>query len=275
MRVLICLLAAACASVPGQTNDAELARQVNNPVARMISVPIQSEWYFGVGPNRDTVYALQFKPVVPFTLNSKWNILTRYILPVAHVPDLFGGVDFLPANQPTIAATGNGDLTVTAWLTPSNMPRAGRAQILYGIGTALMAPTASSSSLGTGKWNGGPSMLAGYMRGRMIAGALVQNIWSFAGASDRAPVNQFMVQPFWSYRLNRGWSVVVSPPITSNWRASSDRWTVPLGAGFAKLVRFGQMPVTLGAEAMHYSIRPAGNGPRWTFRLNAKFIVPR
>jgi hypothetical protein len=109
----------------------------------------------------------------------------------------------------------------------------------------------------------------------MIMGSLVQQVWSFAGDAERSRVSHFMLQPFWSYRLNRGWSIVISPPMSMNRTVNTDRWSVPLGAGFSKLVRFGEMPVGLGAEALHYTVRPAGNGPRWTLRLNAKFVLPR
>jgi hypothetical protein len=271
---LVFLTALAVSAQTSEQGTAELTTQMNNPVAAMISVPIQNEFYLGVGPNRSTVYATQFKPVVPFAITPKWNLLTRYILPIAYVPDLFGGVDFLPQNRSSGSTFGNGDLTFTSWLTPSRMPEVAGGRVLIAAGTALMLPTATSASLGTGRWNGGPSAVAGYMKGRYIAGSLVQNVWSFAGPEERQRVNQFMVQPFWSYRLEKGWSVLVSPPITANWRGE-DRWTVPISFGVSKLVRFSGKPVTFGVEAAHYTVRTSASGPRWALRFNTKFVLPR
>ncbi len=61
---------------------AALAKAAQNPVADMISFPMQNNTNFGVGPNQRVQDVLNFQPVIPFHLNAKWNLITRTILPV-------------------------------------------------------------------------------------------------------------------------------------------------------------------------------------------------
>src|SRR5215831_8035578 len=61
---------------PGSNEEmAEIAKKLNNPVASLISIPLQNNFDFGGGPNDDGFeYKLNFQPVVPITLNSNWNV---------------------------------------------------------------------------------------------------------------------------------------------------------------------------------------------------------
>src|SRR5215831_7471554 len=70
---------------PATSDAAELAKKLSNPVAAMISVPFQSNFDFGLGPNEDGFrYTLNFQPVIPITLTPNWNLISRNILPVIH-----------------------------------------------------------------------------------------------------------------------------------------------------------------------------------------------
>jgi len=61
----------------------ELAKKLSNPVAALISVPLQYNYDHEIGPNRDgTRRTLNVQPVVPFALNQDWNLISRTILPI-------------------------------------------------------------------------------------------------------------------------------------------------------------------------------------------------
>ena len=65
-------------------NEGELAKKLQNPVANLISVRLQSNWDFGIGPADALRYTLNVQPVIPFSLTSNWNFITRTIMPVIH-----------------------------------------------------------------------------------------------------------------------------------------------------------------------------------------------
>src|SRR5438093_10065511 len=63
---------------------AELAKKLQNPVASLIQVPIQNNWDFGIGSATAMRYTANVQPVVPFSLNDDWNLVTRTIVPVIY-----------------------------------------------------------------------------------------------------------------------------------------------------------------------------------------------
>src|SRR5258706_15923306 len=86
VAVLAVLMSAAPRASRAEDDANELAKKLNNPVASLISVPLQSNWHFGIGPDDATQYLLNIQPVFPATLNPKWNAITRVILPVLDTP---------------------------------------------------------------------------------------------------------------------------------------------------------------------------------------------
>jgi hypothetical protein len=220
------------ACVPGLAEaqgDTELAKKTQNPVADLISVPFQNNINFGVGPNDDVQYILNVQPVIPFRLTEDWNLISRTIAPLIYQPELAPGVGDV---------FGLGDIQQSLFFSPAKP-----GKLIWGVGPILQFPTATDDSLGQGKWGAGPTAVALTVHGPWVLGALVNNVWSFAGDSDRRDVNQMLIQPFVNYNLPDAWYVVTAPIITADWEAESDdRWTVPLGAGVGKIVRLGKLP---------------------------------
>src|SRR3954454_21439019 len=66
-----------------------LAKQAQNPIADLISVPFQDNVDFGVGARGRTQNVLNFQPVIPFKIGGGWNLITRTITPVIHQPSLY------------------------------------------------------------------------------------------------------------------------------------------------------------------------------------------
>ena len=106
-------------------------------------------------------------------------------------------------------------------------------------------------------------------------GVLLRQLWSFAGPSDRRSVSQFLVEPFVNYNLPEGWYLISDMVITANWNASSSqRWTVPLGGGVGKLMKFGNQPVNIRAEA-YYNVERPDLAPDWQWGFTVQFIFPK
>ena len=61
---------------------AELAKKLQNPVASLISVPVQNNWDFGIGPADAMKYTANIQPVIPISISKDWNLIVRTIMPV-------------------------------------------------------------------------------------------------------------------------------------------------------------------------------------------------
>jgi hypothetical protein len=244
----------------GGESNTELAKKVQNPVADLISVPLQSNFNFGTGEKEAMVYVLNIQPVIPIKLTEDWNLITRTIMPVVYQPSLFPGSE---------SAWGLGDLNPTLFLSPAK-PGA----LIWGVGPTFTFPTATDPKLGSGKWSAGPAAVALTMQGPWVLGALANQQWSFAGWGDR-DVSQLLIQPFINYNLPDGWYLTSSPIITANWKADSgDKWTVPVGAGVGKLFRLGKLPVNIQLQAL-YNVEKPKDASDWQLRFQVQFLFSK
>src|SRR6266496_4573952 len=84
------LSAAAQEAAPDQA--AELAKKLANPVASLISVPLQSNFDFRIGQSDEGWrYTLNIQPVIPISIGRDWNLIVRTIIPYIHQEDVFKG----------------------------------------------------------------------------------------------------------------------------------------------------------------------------------------
>ena len=82
---VVALSATALYCSPSYADDApDLAKLVQNPIAKVISLPFQDNLTFGVGPDHDPQNVLNIQTVLPLRLNDDWNVITRTIIPVVY-----------------------------------------------------------------------------------------------------------------------------------------------------------------------------------------------
>ena len=74
--------------VLSHADEEELAKQTQNPLADLISVPFQNNIGFNLGPHDRTQNVLNIQPIIPFNLTDNWNLITRTIVPVIYQPDV-------------------------------------------------------------------------------------------------------------------------------------------------------------------------------------------
>jgi hypothetical protein len=239
----------------------EVAKQAQNPIANVISVPLENDFYPHTGIDKDDSYVLEMKPVVPFKLGNDWNLITRTIIPIVQVPDL----------SPTIQGTsGLGDIQASFFFSPAKV-----GKVIWGAGPVISLPTATEDILGTKKTSIGPTAVALTIQGHWLFGTLVQNLFSVAGPRERPDVNQMLMQPFVNYNLRHGWYLTSSPIITANWEVSgNNRWTVPVGGGVGRIVHFGKIPVSTYAQVFRNVQRPDGT-TSWSTRFQMQFLFPK
>ena len=243
--------------------QSELAKQTQNPLASLISLPFQNNTNFGIGPDEDeTQNILNIQPVWPISISENWNLITRTIAPIVSQSDFFTGGDG--------RVNGLGDITFTAFLSPKE----GSPNFTWGIGPVFEFPTSTDSTLGPMKWGAGLSIVGLVQPGHWVIGSLLSNIWSFAGAGDQ-DVNLFTWQYFINYNLPKGWYLTSAPIITANWEAESgNQWTVPFGGGFGKVFNIGKQPLN-GQMQAFYNVEKPEFGPNWQLRVQLQFLFPK
>ncbi len=245
-----------------EANNKELTKAAQNPIADLISVPFQNNTNFGMGPHDRTQNILNIQPVIPFNFG-EWNLITRTIAPLINQPD---------TTQSSGSTFGLGDINTTLFLSP-----AAPGKLMWGLGPIISFPTATDEKLGSEKWGIGPSVVVLAMPGQWVMGCLVNNVWSFAGDSNRDNVNQMTLQYFINYNFKAGWYLSSAPIITANWEADSDdQWLVPFGMGAGKIVKIGKLPLNISLSGYYNAIHP-DNVPYadWTLRFQVQFLFPK
>ena len=258
--MFVALVLVAFAASAAEQSEEELAKAAQNPIANMISLPFQNNTNFNLGPNNKTQNILNIQPVIPFSLGTNWNLITRTIMPVISQPGFAPGQD---------TQFGLGDMLLSAFLSPAKS-----GEFIWGVGPIVQLPTHTDDRLGSTEWGLGPTAVALRMDGPWVYGALVNNVWSLGG-SDQKKYNNFLVQPFVNYNFGKTGTYLISAPIaTANWRTGD--WVVPVGGGAGQIFKIlGKQPVNVTLQAYYNVVNPDAIGPEWSTRLQLQFLFPK
>ena len=269
-------------------DQAALAKAAQNPIASMISIPIQwnatpgTQWApNSVDPDakHDKVMnVVNVQPVFPFKLSEEWTLVTRTIVPFLSVPfadpefGLNQGGESYVVRWNEESNVGVGDINPTGFFEPTM-----KGNFTVGFGPTLSAPV-SNAPISTGKWAAGPAVVVVYTNGPWVVGGLANNMWSFAGDDDRDEVNKMLIQPFINYNLPKGWYVSFSPIITADWENEDNGWTIPVGAGVGRVFTLGKQPINVSLHAYYNAVKPEIGGEEllgdWTIRTQVQFLIP-
>jgi hypothetical protein len=251
-----------CASVQAQEKPADaqaLADKLSNPVASLISVPLQNNIDYGIGTYNGSKYTLNIQPVIPISLNEKINLITRYIVPVVDQHDISGEGQ---------SEFGLSDATISAFFSP----KAAKNGLIWGAGPAFLVPIGTDDFLSTRKWAIGPTALVLKQAKGLTYGFLANQLWSFAGDENRNDVNQLFLQPFFAKNFKSGAGLGLNAEITFNWEAGTTMAFInPIVTGVTKL---GNQIISLGVGP-RIPFGPTETKPNFGLRGLLTFVFPK
>ena len=248
-----------CAQEPSQTDLRKLAR---NPFADVIKLPLVPDIYFDTGPYHRTAGDVQIQPLIPFQISKKWLLVPRLVATAVN----YGP----PSTQVGSGKLGTGDTVFTLFFTPAHVGR-----LIWGVGPALLIPTATDIVLGAGKWGLGPSFVVLSQPKWGSTGILLQNVWSLPGSIKRGPVDQMQLQPMFSYNLAHDWYLTTSPTIAADWtQVFGQRWLVPIGGGAGRTFKLGRQPVDANLTLYRNVIRPEYQA-KWQLSVQITLLITK
>ncbi len=240
----------------------DLAKQTQNPVADLISVPFQFNTFLETGPEARTQNTLLIEPVIPFHLNDEWNFIARPIITL---------IDSAPMMPDQARNFGMGNLEFEGFFTPKTKVF---GDWTIGVGPTLQFPTNTGpdNRYGSDNWSAGPALLLMQSKGPWVFGGLLTQLWSYHGNDPE--VNETSFQPFINYNMKDGWYLHSDPIISANWSAdSSQQWTIPIGGGIGRVAKIGEMPVNFRV-ASYYNIESPRTGADWQVQFQIQFLFP-
>ncbi|MBM9604131.1 hypothetical protein [Desulfopila inferna] len=257
------IMAPACLSAASDAEQqAELAKKLANPIASLISVPIQANYDENIGPDDDgSQWRINIQPVIPFSMGENWNLITRTIVPVVDQNDI-------PVSGQ--GETGLGDIVASQFFSPKDATSRGW---IWGVGPVWLLPTATEDALGSEKFGLGPTGVMLKQNGPWTYGGLVNHIWSVAGDDDRVDINATFMQPFLAYVTPTQTTFGLNTEATYDWEG--EEWSVPINLTVAQLLKLGKLPVQLMAGIRYWAESPDGGADDLGVRLQLTFLFPK
>lgn len=247
---------------PAFAQDDNLAKKLANPIASLISVPIQANYDDNLGVNDNgSVWRINVQPVIPMSISQNWNLISRTILPVITQ-------DNIPVNG--AGESGIGDITQSFFFSPKQPTSNG---VIWGVGPVLLLNTASNDALGSKKWGAGPTGVALKQVGPWTYGMLANHIESFSSANNRPGVSATFMQPFLAYITQTKTTFSVNSESTYNWK--TEDWAVPINFNVSQLLKVGSQILQVGGGLRYWAdstdFGPEGLGAR----LQVTFLFPK
>src|SRR5215469_14996582 len=253
----------AAESSDGEESASELNRKLTNPVSDLWSISNQFNNFKLANGHWNNNW--NFQPVLPVSLTKDWNLITRPLMPFYNI------VPHETAPGQFERAAGLGDLAVVELLSPAHS-----GNWVLGAGPTFIFPTATSEFTGQGKWQAGPSVVAGYPTKKFFLGVFPQQWWSIGGQHGRVDTNQLNLQPIAALFFGDGWDVFYSGNILANWKApSGDIWTVPIGLGVGKVVKLGRLPIKFTLSVQYMPVHPHISGQEWDVQVQITPVLPK
>ncbi|OMP77557.1 transporter [[Flexibacter] sp. ATCC 35208] len=247
-------------SVSGQSETEDLAKKLANPIASLISLPLQNNIDYGIGSFKGSRYTLNIQPVIPLSLSQSINLITRVIVPVVSQYNISG----MGAHE-----SGLSDIVASAFFSPKKLKNG----FTWGAGPVLLFPTGTNDFLTANKFGIGPTVVALKQSGGLTYGSLINQIWSLARNDERPNINQMFVNPFISFNWKSGAGLTAQLEWTQNWTENST--TLYFEPMFSGLTSFGSQKVSLSIGPRINLAAPEGTESKFGIRAGMALLFPK
>ncbi|PHS32859.1 MAG: hypothetical protein COA92_05805 [Sulfurovum sp.] len=249
-------------TMANEISKEDMAIQLANPIAALISLPMQLNYDRGfqnTSGNDSNKWTLNIQPVIPISISDDWNLISRTIVPIVRTDNL-----------PLGSGTHNniGDIVQSTFFSPKAPTESGW---IWGAGPVFLIPSGSDISAET--WGVGPTVVALKQDGALTYGMLANHIWSTGGGFD---ISNTFVQPFFTYTTPSAMSVSLMTETTYNWEASDgNEWTVPLFMMVTQVGKIGNQLISYGAGIKYYAQSPDSGPQGWGARFVFTMMFPK
>lgn len=256
------LFAASLASeAPAQSTDAaNLSKQLSNPLASLISVPIKLDYNSGFGADNGDQMVMTVQPVIPFSISENWNVISRTIAPIVFQDDIVPGAGH---------QSGFGNITQSLFFSPKAPTEGG---VIWGVGPIFQIPTAADR-IAPSDWGVGITGVVLKQKGGLTFGGLASHLASVSGGSFGDQFEATYMQPFISYSTPKATSFTLNTETTYEW--NSKEWSIPINFTVGQIVHVGKQPIQLTAGVRYWADSPTGGADDFGARFQITFLFPK
>jgi hypothetical protein len=246
---------------PGAVDKVGIAKKLANPIANMISVPLQYEFSRGVGANQGgSEQTLLFQPVMPFNLGGGDTFIVRPI--VAGVRE----VSVQGASGQPYSGYGIASVTIESFYAPNT-----NSSWIWGIGPYAQSPSGNSGKFGSQQTGAGVTGVVLNRHGPWTYGLLGYQSWEVGGNPAFGTQNNLYGQPFLAYTNKKALTITANMEALYNY--DTRRTSNPLYVGASQLVVIGGIPFSFGAGPMYYVSNTPGGPSGWGARATATVVI--
>lgn len=296
-----CALALLIAAVPGwaetESGDSgespapavpvdEIALELSSPVVRLgiVGWDFQYRTYQGSLPEADDQTGITnvFTIAWPFELSNGWNLQLQMTIPVLGdqpnwKPEWY--LDYaefvlrqIPSLDPAAGELTPGHDHMGDIGLDIGFSKVSEDGFITMWGLSNVMPTSEDLSASRDQWLLGPEFAFGQMTDWGLYGIRAKHLTNIYGEVNNevegVDTNETTLELFYTYALGNGWQIESNPTIMYDWEAvSGNEWTLPLGAGASKTVRFGSVPTKFAFDIQYFVLSPDRLGPEWMFRF--------
>lgn len=235
----------------------EVAKKLANPIANMVSMPFQYDYYGSIGANKaGSAQVLLTQPVIPINLKGGDNVIVRPVVTSVWENNING-----------FSGYGFNNVTLETFYTPNT-----GSSLIYGVGPVFVSPSGTSGHFGSQQAGGGVTGVVLDRKGPWTYGVMAYQTWAMGGNGATGTQNNFYYQPFVAYVTHNAWTFTAVDQATYNYDQHKAVNTYFFTVG--KLVVHHKLPVNYTAGVSYMGTTTPGGPQGFGARAQITFAFP-